>query len=793
MNIRMKIMLPLLALAAVLTAQQACPARAESAASAPAAAGSKPASSPAREESIPKALLDAARASFVVVEIWYKKDTSDTSDSQRDVQHRTFMDYIEKKCPEERTGIVIAPGEIMVADDGTEDRFIEKIVVRDVSGRSYPARRGKLLCDAPGIILTVDAPAAALKPLQFSPLKNRDLTTKLQQAVLTKSDEQWQLVVQPLAPAAAFKPAKPENLYYGVRGTVLTTRTDSEIDLENAPAIAADGEGKVIGCSAAAFMDLLQAEYKWQGADLLKCASLPWKDFCTTQEKVRSQWISAMQEVVLTLRQGAGADEATPPSSRRGMRGGETEGSEVSVYGVAISKNLILVSLPLTRDVAASIDKIYVKFSPTNRQAAEFAGAYKETGAFLVRLPKGNLPFIKPSTLPAKSIRPFLVVSPRKKFGNKYVDLVCNRLYGKTRGHGGLYHWYPARPIDEGDFLSDFEGNLAGIYLKERLENEEEQQIERQDRLGTRGSQFRIFTAEELHDCLTKPKEHLDREITVKTRTESKRRAWFGVEYVPMTPELAENFKVEAPTKDGQVGLVVSAVYPDSPAAKLGIRVSDILLRIEAPGLDNPLDLASRQAGEEGSGMRRHGFAIGDSEGPEEEMAPVEPTWKSPRNFLNFALDKIKVGRKITLTYYRHDGEGKGEIKKLDYVIEQSPPDFDSAMKWKNRKIGLTVKDLTYEIRYALGLAKDAPGVIVANLEPGSPARVAKIFPNEIITRLNDVPLSSAKQMRELVAKSQKAGQQKVRLTILRLGKTRFADLAVSAYDAAEDEGPDEE
>ncbi len=800
MNITTRTILPGLAMGAMaaLAVLSAPTVRAEAPANKPAAA-SKPASAPAdKDDSIPRALLEAARNSFVVVEIWYKKDTSDTSDLQRDVQlHRAFMEYIDKKCPEERTGLVIAPGEILVADDGTEDRFIDKIVVRDVSGQSFPAKRGRLLCDAPGIILTVEAAAAAkLKPLQFTPLKSKDLTTKIQQAVLTKSDDQWQVVVQPLAPAAAFKPGKPENLYYGSRGMSATPHVEGEIDLENSPVIVADNDGKVVGCSAAAFMDLLQKEYKWQGAELQNCAGLKWSEFNATQEKVRTQWISAIQEVVLTFRQGAGAEEEGAPSRRRASRAGagETEGREASVYGVAISRNLILISQPLTRELAASIDKIYVKFSPTDRQPAEFAGAYKETGAFLIRLPKGNLPFIKPASGEATSIKPFLVVSPRKKFGNKYADLTCNRLYGKTRGHGGLYHWYSARPIDEGDFLTDFEGNLTGIYLKERLENEEEQQIEQQqDRLSTRSSQYRIFTAAELRDCLTKPKAHLDPEIAVKSRIESKRRAWFGVEYVPITPELAENFKVEAPTKDGQVGLVVSAVYPDSPAAKLGLRVSDILLRIEAAGLDNPLELTSRQGGEEGDFGRHRGFSVGEGEGPEEEMGPVEPTWKSPRNFLTFALDKIKVGRKITLTYYRHDGEGKGEVKKLDYTIEQSPLDFDSALKWKNRKLGLTVKDLTYEIRYALGLPKDAPGVIVANLEPGSPARVAKIYPNEIITRVNDTPLTSAKQMRELVAKAQKAGQQKVRLTILRMGKTRFADLTVSAYDASEDEGPDEE
>jgi len=69
---------------------------------------------------------------------------------------------------------------------------------------------------------------------------------------------------------------------------------------------------------------------------------------------------------------------------------------------------------------------------------------------------------------------------------------------------------------------------------------------------------------------------------------------------------------------------------------------------------------------------------------------------------------------------------------------------------------------------------------------------VAKIFPNEIITRLNDQPLRSARQMRDLVAAAKHAGSEKVRLTILRLGKTRFADLGIGEHDPTDDEGLDE-
>jgi hypothetical protein len=760
-----------------------------------AGATSAPTTRGADDEAIPKVLLDAARNSFVVVQVWYQKDTSDLADiHDRDWRIRRLYDeYIDKKRPEERVGVVLnADGDILAADDGIEDRFIEKIVVQDISGAAFPAKRSRLLLDSPGALLKVDAAAARkLKPLEFADLKDSGLSTRLLQAMLIRADDQWHIQVRPVTPAVRYAPGTVDNVFYGAH-SIIRRRPDEE----NSPAILADANGTPVGCAAAPFMDLRQKECIWRGADLLKAEGLNWSDWTAVQERIRKQWIDATREIVITLRQsGAGEEEYGPPRSRYGAPSG-AEGREVSLYGVAISPEHILVPAALNREVAAAIDKITVKFSATDRRKAEFVGAYKGFGAFVVRLPGDKLPaYVKPARQDLPFMKPFLAAGTRKRFGDKYIDLTANRLFGKTRGYEGKFNWYAARDMAPGSFLVDFEGNLAGLYVRERFENEEERQIGRTDRYGSSEQQNRIFAISEIREDLADPNSHKDPEIAVKSRTEAKRRPWFGVEFVPMTSELAEHFKVEKPTKDGDLGFVVNAVYPNSPAARFGVQVGDILLKIEAASLPSPIELASRLISEGGDyrPSRRYGGYTGDEEESEEEMGPVEPTWKSRRSFLTFALDKIKIGRKITLTCYRPDGKGGGEVKKIDYAIEQAPVDFDSAPKWKNAKLGLTVKDVTYEIRYALGLKNDDPGLIVGNIEPGSPARVARIYPNEIITRLNDEPLRSAKQMCELVAKAKKAGQAKVRLTILRLGKTRFADLAVGAYDPAEDEGLNED
>lgn len=54
------------------------------------------------------------------------------------------------------------------------------------------------------------------------------------------------------------------------------------------------------------------------------------------------------------------------------------------------------------------------------------------------------------------------------------------------------------------------------------------------------------------------------------------KRAWLGVTLIDLTPELREHYG--AP-KDA--GVLVSSVAPDSPAAKAGVRVGDIVLSID--------------------------------------------------------------------------------------------------------------------------------------------------------------------------------------------------------------------
>lgn len=72
---------------------------------------------------------------------------------------------------------------------------------------------------------------------------------------------------------------------------------------------------------------------------------------------------------------------------------------------------------------------------------------------------------------------------------------------------------------------------------------------------------------------------------------------FLGVQLMPLTPELRAHFGVPADR-----GVMVARVDEDSPAARAGIRVGDVVTAIEGEGVETPWDLTvavrGREAGE---------------------------------------------------------------------------------------------------------------------------------------------------------------------------------------------------
>jgi serine protease Do len=204
-------------------------------------------------------------------------------------------------------------------------------------------------------------------------------------------------------------------------------------------------------------------------------------------------------------------------------------------------------------------------------------------------------------------------------------------------------------------------------------------------------------------------------------------RAWIGVSYQELTPELASSFGVQRTR-----GALVNEVIASGPAAKAGIRAGDIIV-----------DIQGREV-REGKDLLR-------------------------------AVLQYPVGEKLALTVLRDGGQQK------IHVTTAARPDQREARagtskpkpgqtKPQQHSRGLEIAELTPEIARRIGYQGQG-GVVVANVLPGSAADRAGLMRGDVIEEVNKKPVASAQKLEELI------GAAKVLLKVHRQGGTFFAAL----------------
>jgi len=199
-------------------------------------------------------------------------------------------------------------------------------------------------------------------------------------------------------------------------------------------------------------------------------------------------------------------------------------------------------------------------------------------------------------------------------------------------------------------------------------------------------------------------------------------RGWLGVTLQKLTSDLAETFKVDA----GH-GVLVSAVTPDSPAARAGVAPGDVIVRWDGTAVDEHAALPTLVA-----------------ETPVGKTVDVEALRDGTRRTFSITVDKL---------------------------AEEPVAEADEATPSRAR-FGMGLQELSPLDRKQLGLA-DRRGVGVANVTPGSPADTAGLEPGDVILEVNRHPVSSVDAVRR------QAGDTKTLLLLVRGqdGSNRFVAL----------------
>ncbi|MFW2366676.1 MAG: DegQ family serine endoprotease [Desulforhopalus sp.] len=187
-------------------------------------------------------------------------------------------------------------------------------------------------------------------------------------------------------------------------------------------------------------------------------------------------------------------------------------------------------------------------------------------------------------------------------------------------------------------------------------------------------------------------------------------RGWLGVVIQDVDKDLAESFGLK---KAG--GILISEVQKDSPASAAGLRQGDVIMQLNDVKLIDVSDLRNRVA-------------------------------------------MLRPGSKAILKIIRD-----GRPKKIQVSIGEQPSGFSKRGPSAQTpdaldKYGLTLQELTEELAEKFEY-KPGSGLIISNVEPGSPAETAGLKPGQLVEEINREKVSSLKDLQKILERTSESGK----------------------------------
>jgi serine protease Do len=199
-------------------------------------------------------------------------------------------------------------------------------------------------------------------------------------------------------------------------------------------------------------------------------------------------------------------------------------------------------------------------------------------------------------------------------------------------------------------------------------------------------------------------------------------RGWIGVSIQGLTPDLAEHFGLE-----DDKGVLVSAVTPNDPADKAGIKAGDIIVEFNGK--------------------------------PIEELGSLPRTVAVTPKGTRVKVKLLRDGKPVTLNVTV--GERKEDA--LAGVQDKEPV--------TEERLGISVQIITPERARQFGLAEDARGIIVSSIEGSSPAAMAGLKRGDVIKEINRAKIKNLDDYKEAIG-AWKAGNSL--LLLVQRGKGIF-------------------
>jgi serine protease Do len=221
--------------------------------------------------------------------------------------------------------------------------------------------------------------------------------------------------------------------------------------------------------------------------------------------------------------------------------------------------------------------------------------------------------------------------------------------------------------------------------------------------------------------------------------------SWLGVETQDVTADKAKGLKLPS-----ERGVLIGRVVPDSPAAKAGLKEDDVVTEVNGQRIEGALQ------------FRRMIREI-----PAGRTAQLT-VWRDARSqTLSVTLGKAEEGHRVRMG--TAPGGFSFHVRELPDTIEiPEMPQMDwggMLMPGMRPRLGIDAEDLSGQLGSYFA-APDGEGVLVREVNSGSPAEKAGLKAGDVITKLNDERIRTVGDLREKL--SAKRDDKTVKLGILR-------------------------
>jgi serine protease Do len=206
-------------------------------------------------------------------------------------------------------------------------------------------------------------------------------------------------------------------------------------------------------------------------------------------------------------------------------------------------------------------------------------------------------------------------------------------------------------------------------------------------------------------------------------------RGYIGAMIQDLNEDLAKSFGY-----DERQGVLIGDVIDGGPADKAGLKAGDIVTKLNGQAVENSSEFRNAVAGTD------------------------------PQTGVTLEVFRDGKQRQIQLT-----------VGKLTPEHMAAAGGRREAERETTSQLGMTVHGLTPELAQRLGVEEDAAGVVVTNVESGSPAAQVGIEPGDMVVSAGGEEIRGVEQFHKLLSEDKlKDG---VRIQVMRGGVRRFAFL----------------